>query len=74
MSVCGWWVSGCGVCVYVSVCVCLCVWGGGGRSGRWVGGCVCVGFLVSDLVSMTGLSEFNCVCVRGMGAWVGVYV
>ena len=52
--------------------VCVCVWGGEG--GDLVGGCVCVGFLVSDLVSMTGLSEFNCVCVRGMGAWVGVYV
>ena len=72
MSVCGWWVSGCAVCVYVSVCVCLSVCGGEG--GDLVGGCVCVGFLVSDLVSMTGLSEFNCVCVRGMGAWVGVYV
>ena len=57
------------MCLFV--CVCVCVWGGGGDL---VGGCVCVGFLVSDLVSMTGLSEFNCVCVRGMGAWVGVYV
>ena len=47
---------------------------GGGGGSDLVGGCVCVGFLVSDLVSMTGLSEFNCVCVRGMGAWVGVYV
>ena len=58
------------MCLCVCLCVFVCVWGGGGRSG----GCVCVGFLVSDLVSMTGLSEFNCVCVRGMGAWVGVYV
>ena len=56
--------------LHVSVCMCVCGWVGG----LVVGGCVCVGFLVSDLVSMTGLSEFNCVCVRGMGAWVGVYV
>ena len=56
-------------------CVCVFVWLGG-RSGGLVGVFVQVSyrFLVSDLVSMTGLSEFNCVCVRGMGAWVGVYV
>ena len=59
------------------MCVCVCVWLGG-RSGGWVGVFVQVSyrFLVSDLVSMTGLSEFNpwlCMCA-GVGVWVGVYV